>query len=487
LNATPQSNDATPATVGKPRRATIVFILITILLDVLSLGVTIPVAPKLIEGMVFQIQWPQLLADQKPEFCSEVIETIRKNRKPDAVDLDEADSRRARLALQADLGLSAEEATQSVAARLAPITATAAFYVGLFGFVWALMQFVCAPILGALSDRFGRRKVILISCVGLGLDYILMALAPDLTWLFIGRIISGITAASFATAAAYIADVSPPEKRAASYGLVGAAWGVGFIVGPGLGGFLGGWFGVRVPFWVAAGLTLANAAYGFFVLPESLAPENRSAFSWRRANPLGSFKLLRSHPELLGLASVLLLYQLAHQVFPSVFVLYAGHRYEWGADVVGLTLMVVGIVGVFMQGYMVRRTASMLGEVKMLFIGLGSGALGYFIYGIADNGWFFWSAIPVFSLVGYFTPAIQGLMTRRVSSKEQGQLQGANSSMMGIAGMLGPLIFTAIFAAGIDPKQGIHLPGAPFFLATTLHLVAVCVAIVILRRGRTRS
>ncbi|MCA9131694.1 MAG: TCR/Tet family MFS transporter [Planctomycetales bacterium] len=430
IESPPNSEEMPASESGPPvRRATIIFIFVTILLDVLSLGVVIPVLPQIIED----------------DF-------------------------------------------------LGGDTARAAVYLGLFGTVWALMQFLFSPVLGTLSDRFGRRKVILLSCFGLGLDYILMALAPNLIWMFVGRLLSGVTAASFATAGAYIADVTPPEKRAASYGLIGAAWGIGFIVGPALGGLLGdfgltqfGIAGLRIPMWVAAGLTLLNAAYGYFILPESLAPENRSRFSWRKANPLGSLKLLRSHSELLGLASVLLIYQLAHQVFPSVFVLYAGHRYSWGPKTVGITLMVVGIASVIMQGFVVRRTAAMLGERRMLFIALTFGGLGYFIYGIANSGWMFWGAIPVFALVGFFSPAIQGLMTRRVSAREQGQLQGANSSLMGIAGMLGPVTFTWVFSAAIRESAPVNIPGAPFFLATGLHVLAIIVAVYVLRLGRAKA
>lgn len=402
----------------EPKRATLLFIFVTVLLDVLSLGVIIPVLPKLIES----------------EF-------------------------------------------------LGGDTAKAAIYTGLFGTVWALMQFLFAPVLGALSDQYGRRRVILISCFGLGLDYILMALAPNLVWLFIGRVLSGITAASFSTAAAYIADVTPPEKRAASYGLFGAAFGLGFIIGPAVGGLLGE-YGLRIPLWVAAGLTLANAAYGYFILPESLSLENRSKFSWSKANPLGSLKLLRSHSELLGLASVLLLYQIAHQVFPSVFVLYAGHRYGWGPQTVGYTLMAVGIMSVIMQGFVVRRTAQRLGEWRMLFIALSFGGIGYAIYGFANSGFLFWGAIPVFSLVGYFSPALQGLMTRRVSAAEQGQLQGANSSLAGVAGMIGPIFFTWIFSASIAEGAEYQFPGAPFLLATGLHVAAIVVAISIMPKRK---
>jgi DHA1 family tetracycline resistance protein-like MFS transporter len=398
----------------KGRQAAVIFIFVTVLLDVLSLSVTIPVLPQLIRKFVggdFQL---------------------------------------------------------------------AAHYHGWFLPVWAAMQFIFSPIMGALSDRFGRRPVILLSCLGLGLDYILMALAPNLTWLFIGRLLSGITAASFSTAGAYIADVTSPEKRAASYGVLGAAFGLGFVIGPAFGGLLGE-YDLRLPFWVAAFLTILNAIYGAFILPESLSKENRSPFSWRRANPLGSLKLLRSHPQLLGLASILLLYQLAHQVFSSVFVFYTTYRYGWTEKTTGLTLMVVGLMSVLMQGAVVRRTAPKLGERRMLIIALVFGAVGYFIYGIAENGWIFWLGIPVFSLVGYFSAAIQGLMTRRVSANEQGQLQGANSSLMGISGMIGPWIFANVFSFAIEEQASVKLPGLPFMLAASLHIVALVLAMIIVK------
>lgn len=460
--------------MNAPRRAAIAFIFVTVVLDVLSLGVTIPVAPKLIEGMVlnrYLTSGDSATQGVPVETASDMIEAVRKS----------PDVESAQRVLQAGFELSAAQRARIIDVPLDRITATASFYYGLFGFVWALMQFIFSPIMGALSDRFGRRRVLLISSLGLGLDYFLMALAPNLAWLFIGRILSGITAASFATAGAYIADVTPPEKRAASYGLFGAAWGIGFVIGPGMGGLLGE-AALRLPFWVAGALTLINAAYGYFILPESLDEAHRSPFSWKRANPLGSLRLLRSHPELLGLATILLIYQLAHQVLQSVFVLYAGHRYAWGPQTVGMTLMVVGIFGILMQGFIVRRTAPWLGERRMLFIALLFGALGYSIYGLATTGWLFWTAIPVFSLVGFFNPAMQGLMTRRVSPREQGQLQGANSSLMGIAGMIGPLIFTAVFSAAISETASLKIPGAPFLLAAGLHGLAICTAFFVLKK-----
>ncbi len=238
---------------------------------------------------------------------------------------------------------------------------------------------------------------------------------------------------------------------------------------------------MRLPFWVAAMLTIINAIYGMFILPESLSKENRSPFSWRRANPLGSLKLLRSHPELLGLASILLLYQLAHQVFASVFVFYTDYRYSWSEKTTGLTLMVVGLMSVLMQGFVVRKTAQSLGERRMLIIALAFGAAGYFIYGIAPNGWIFWIGIPVFAFVSYFSAAIQGLMTRRVAASEQGQLQGANSSLMGIAGMVGPWIFANVFSFGISVNSETKLPGLPFLLAALLHILALVLAFAIVK------
>src|SRR5436189_2965015 len=224
-------------------------------------------------------------------------------------------------------------------------TGRAARITGVFGTVWALMQFIFSPLPGVISDRFGRRPVILVSCLGLGLDYLFMAIAPTLGWLFVGRVISGITAASFATAGAYIADVTPPEKRAASFGMLGAAFGLGFVLGPALGGFLGG-YSLRLPFWVAGGLSLLNTLYGAFVLPESLPPERRAGFSWKKANPIGSLFLLRSHSQLMGMAALLFLYHLAHQVLSSVFVLYANYRYQWNPKMTGSVLATVGICSV---------------------------------------------------------------------------------------------------------------------------------------------
>jgi DHA1 family tetracycline resistance protein-like MFS transporter len=396
------------------RRPALIFILITIALDMLAIGIIIPVLPKLIV-----------------DFAG------------------------------GDAGRGAE-------------------IFGLFSTVWALMQFFCSPILGALSDRYGRRRVILISNFGLGLDYILMALAPNLIWLFVGRVISGITAASISTSQAYIADVTPPEKRAGAYGLMGACFGLGFILGPGLGGVLGS-IDAHLPFWVAAGLSLSNAMYGFFVLPESLPAENRSAFSWRRANPIAAMRLLLAHKELAGLASVSFLSNLAHVVLPSTFVLYAGYRYQWNTRDVGMALALVGVCSAVVQGGLVRPFVAKFGERTALLSGLIAGSIGFVIFGIAPTGPLFLWGILFTTLWGLAGPAAMGLMTRRIGPSEQGRLQGANSSINGIAQLLGPTLFTHTFAKFINPATALHLPGAPFLLAALLLFAAMLNALRVAR------
>jgi MFS transporter, DHA1 family, tetracycline resistance protein len=354
-------------------------------------------------------------------------------------------------------------------------TAGAAQVFGVFATVWAAMQFLFSPVLGALSDRHGRRPVILLSCLGLGLDYVFMALAPSLLLLFVGRVISGITSATIGTASAYIADVAPPEQRARAFGMIGVAFGLGFVIGPAIGGLLGG-FDPRLPFWVAAGLCLANVAFGWFVLPESLPPERRMAFQWRRANPLGSLTLLRSHRQLLGLAGVDFLGQLAHQVLPAVFVLYTLHRFGWGEAAVGLALAGVGISSAVVQGTLVGPLVSRWGERRTLVAGLLLGAAGMAIYGLAPTGPIFCIGIPVMALWGLAGASVQGLMTQLVSPSEQGQLQGASTALMAISGLIGPGIFVSIFAYAIREGTWLALPGAPWLLAAVLLAAAAMAA-----------
>ena len=364
-------------------------------------------------------------------------------------------------------------------------TAAAAEIYGVFGTAWALMQFLCSPLLGALSDRFGRRPVVLISNFGLGLDYVVMALAPSLWWLFVGRVVSGITAASISTGFAYVADVTPPEDRAARFGMLSVAFGAGFVLGPALGGLAGG-IDPRLPFWIAAALSLANALYGLFVLPESLPRERRALFEWRRANPLGSLALLRSHRELLGLASVYFLGQLAHAVLPSVTVLYMGYRFGWDERTVGLVMAGVGICSMVVQGALIGPVVTRFGERNALVAGLLFGAAGFAIYAIATSGAVFLIGIPVMALWGFANPAAISLMSRRVGPYEQGQVQGANGSIAGIANMIGPGLFTQIFAAAIAPGQNWHLPGAPFALAALIVLVGMVIAWRVTGDGKQR-
>ena len=349
-------------------------------------------------------------------------------------------------------------------------TARAAEIFGLFATVWGAMQFICSPLLGALSDRFGRRPIILFSCVGLGLDYIFMAVAPSLALLFVGRVISGIAAATITTSYAYIADITAEENRAKAFGLVGVAFGLGFILGPAVGGLLGS-VDVRLPFWLSAAACLINAAFGWFVLPESLPPERRMAFSWARANPIGSLRLLSRHVQLIGLAAANFFGQMAHQVLPAVFVLYGAYRYGWGETMVGLTLAFVGACSVVVQGFLIGPALKLLGERRATVLGLLAGAAGMAIYGIAADGWLFWVGAPVMSLWGLSGPAALQIMTRLVSPSEQGQLAGANTALASIAGLVAPGIFAFTFARLIDPA-----PGAPFLLAGLLLLVAVALA-----------
>jgi DHA1 family tetracycline resistance protein-like MFS transporter len=384
------------------RKAAVVFIFVTVAIDILSFGVIIPVLPHLVEQFV------------------------------------------------------------------GGDTATAARWVGVFGTVFALMQFVSSPVQGALSDRFGRRPVILLSNLGTGLDFVFMALVNTLPFLFIGRVISGIASASISTANAYIADVTPPDKRAGAFGMLGAAFGLGFVVGPALGGFLGG-IDLRLPFWVAAGLALSNFLYGLFVLPESHAPEHRTiSVDWKRANPLGAIGLLRRHAQVFGLALVSVLTNLAHYALPATFVLYASHRYGWGAQEVGYTLALVGVCNALVQALMVGKVVARFGARRALLVGLVCGAIGFAWMGLSPSPWLFLGAMPFLALWGLAGPSIQTLLTRHVSPSEQGRLQGALTSVISFAGIFGPLLFASVFALFIDEHAPMALPGAAFLLAAAL-------------------
>jgi MFS transporter, DHA1 family, tetracycline resistance protein len=355
-------------------------------------------------------------------------------------------------------------------------TANAARIYGLFGTAWAVMQFFFSPVLGSLSDRFGRRPVVLLSNFGLALDYVVMALASSLTWLFIGRLISGITSASISTAFAYIADITAPEKRAAVFGKIGVAFGAGFIFGPALGGVLGD-IDVRLPFWVAAAFSFANTLYGLFILPESLPKERRSPWHWKSANPVGALRLLTSDRVLAGLSLANFFAQLAHVSLPSVFVLYATYRYGWDAKTVGLTLALVGICQMVVQGGAIGPIVKRFGERNALFFGLACGAAGFFIFAVASNGYLSWAGIPMMALWGVAGAATQALATQLVTPEQQGQLQGATTSVVSISQLLGPFLFTLSFAHFISPQTAFKLPGAPFLLASALLLLALAIAL----------
>lgn len=345
---------------------------------------------------------------------------------------------------------------------------------GLFVALWALMQFITSPVIGSLSDHYGRRPVILLSAAGLAADYVLMALAPNLWWLAAGRIIAGVTSASFTTVYAYMADITPPDQRARAYGLVGAAFSAGFVAGPLLGGVLGE-ISPRTPFWAAGALSGVAFLYGLFILPESLPPERRMRFSWKRANPFGALMLLKSHRELFGLSIVNFLLYFAHHVFSAVFVLYAGYRYGWSAWEVGLVLTLIGALDVIVQGLLVGPMAKRFGDRATMIFGLFGGAIGITCMGLAPTGLLFALAMLPNALWGLAMPTLQSLMTQRVSESEQGQLQGANMSVASFAGVLSPLFFGAVYAASVGKEALLPHPGAAFFFAALILLAAAII------------
>jgi MFS transporter, DHA1 family, tetracycline resistance protein len=380
------------------RRAAVPFILITVLLDTLGVGLIIPVGPRLVASFL-------------------------------------------------DNDLEA-----------------AARWFGVLMSLYSVMQFVFAPVLGGLSDRFGRRSVILMSLLGAATSYLASGLAPALWWLFVGRVVAGITGASFSAANAYIADVTPPEKRAASFGAVGAVFGLGFILGPMLGGFLGD-YGLRIPYFVGAGLNFVNLLYGFFVLPESLPKEHRRPFSFARANPVGSLGNLRKHPLVLRLTATLVCSFLAQFILQSTWALYSQARFGWTFKQVGFSFMAVGLSMALVQGLLVRAIMPVLRERRALVLGLVFGATGYALIGLASHGWMLYAFIPMLALGGIAGPAVQAIITREVGPKEQGELQGALNSLSGLTAIVGPLIGTSLLAQFGTDASIVHIPGAPYFAA----------------------
>jgi DHA1 family tetracycline resistance protein-like MFS transporter len=400
----------------EPRQAAMAFILITLFIDILGIGIIIPVLPELIKQFV------------------------------------------------------------------GGDTSVAGWYVGVIGAAYSLMQFLCAPVLGALSDQFGRRPVILAALFGLGIDFLIQGLAPNVTWLFVGRLIAGVFGASITTANAYIADVSTPENRARNFGLVGVMFGLGFICGPALGGLLGE-INLRLPFFVSAGLALVNWLYGWFVLPESLAPENRSSFSLAKANPFGTLQRLSAYPIVAGLAAAFVCMSLAQRGLENVWVLYTGYRYGWDEKTNGLTLALVGVMAVLVQGLLVKPTISWLGERRTVAWGLVVSMIAFLGYGLATQGWMILAIIVFGSLGGITGPAIQSIVTGTVEPSEQGKIQGALTSLMSLTNIAAPLFFTAgLFSYFTSDRARFQLPGAPFLVGSLLLLVALVVVSRVFRR-----
>jgi DHA1 family tetracycline resistance protein-like MFS transporter len=393
-------NDPSP-TRAAPSRNAVAFVMVTVLLDVITFGLILPVLPA-------------LLVDLTGRGVSEV-----------------------------------------------------AVYGGWLAFVYAVMQFFCAPLLGNLSDRFGRRPVLLLSVGTLGVDYLIMGLAPTLGWLFLGRLLAGIAGASFTTAYAFVADVSPPDRRAHGFGLVSASFGVGFVVGPAIGGLLGG-LGPRAPFFVAAGVSLANFVYGALVLPESLPPDRRRPFDWRRANPLGTLVRIRKHRVLIGVLGALFLWSLAHQVMPATWSFYTKLRFGWSEATIGASLALAGAVMATSQASLVRLLVPRLGERRTALTGIAIACLGYAGYGLATAGWMMFAWVTTWLFGAMVMPTTNAYMSQRVGHDAQGELQGAVASLYSLGSIVGPPLMTHLFSSFTASDAGVHLPGAAFFAAATL-------------------
>ncbi len=392
------------------RRASVVFVLITLFIDILGMGLVIPILPRLVQSL---------------------------------------------------LGGAIGEAS---------------FVYGLLLSLYAVMQFVCAPLLGALSDRFGRRPIILLALAGLGVDYVLLSFAPSIGWLVVGRTVAGVLGATYTPAGAYIADVSPPEKRAANFGLVGLAFGLGFIAGPALGGLLGQ-SNLRLPFMVCAVLTLCNFLFGLLVMPESLRPENRRTVNWAQTNPVGALRAVWRHRSVAMIPPIFLVAQLAQQILQSVWVPYTSYRYDWSVTDVGLSLAIVGLLFALSQGALVRPIVARFGELRTLMIALVVAVFGMLLFGLATQGWMMYAFTALYCLgLGLLNPSAQGLMSRLVPANEQGLLQGAMTSVMTGSMIVAPPVANGLFAMFISPQAPVNLPGAPFFLGSVLCLLALLLA-----------
>ncbi len=358
-------------------------------------------------------------------------------------------------------------------------TAQVTLIAGFLLSTYAVLQFACGPIMGNLGDRYGRRPVLLTSLAAFGFDYVLMGFAPNVAWLFVGRAVAGIAGAVYSPAMAYIADVSPPEKRAQSFGVMGAAFGIGFILGPAIGGLLGS-LGPRAPFFVAAALAGANFLYGYFVLPESLPRESRRKFEWKRANPLGTLMALRRYPAVTAIAGAVFLWQLGHQVYPSTWAFFAKIRFQWSELQIGASLAFVGVLMAFTQGYLTGKIVPRVGEYRAVLLGVGSGVVSMLLLAFATETWFAYVAMATGLLQGLAYPSMNAIMSKQVPRDQQGELQGGVASMMSLTTILGPLIMTQTLGRFSAPGAVIHFPGAAFVLASGLALLSLTIVLRVL-------
>jgi DHA1 family tetracycline resistance protein-like MFS transporter len=353
---------------------------------------------------------------------------------------------------------------------------------GLLMFTYAGMQFLFSPVIGALSDAYGRRPIILAALFAFGIDFIIQGIAPSIGWFFLGRIIAGITGATFSSGAAYIADISPPEKKAQNFGLIGAAFGLGFIIGPMLGGFISFYWGVRAPFFVAAGLALTNWMYGYFVLPESLAPENRRPFNWKRANPVGSLLHLKKYPVVSGLIGSLIAIYIASHANHSTWSYITMKKFQWDERMIGFSLAFVGLLTGIVQGGLTRILIPKLGTNKAVYLGISAYAIGFVLFAFATKGWMMFAFMIPLSLGGLAMPALQGMISNQVPANEQGEMQGALTSLVSITSIIGPLLMTNLFAWFTGPNSAIQFPGAPFLMAAILTVISLVLVIQTLRK-----
>ena len=360
-------------------------------------------------------------------------------------------------------------------------TSDAAVIGGWMLFAYAFFQFLFSPVLGGLSDQIGRRPVLLFSLLGFGIDYLLMAIAPSIGWLFLGRIIAGITGSSFTTASAYIADVSTPEKRAQNFGMLGAAFGLGFIIGPMAGGLLGE-LGVRIPFFAAAGLAILNALYGFFILPESLPAENRRSYSWKRANPIGTLLQLKKYPIILGLITCLVFVYIAAHATQSTWAYFTIEKFDWSEGQVGMSLAFVGCMIALVQGVLIRPVVARIGQVNAVYVGLSFNALGFLLIGLATQGWMLYAIMLPYAFGGLAGPSLQGIMSNQVEPNQQGELQGGLTSLISVTSIIGPPLMTGIFGYFTDKEVSVYLPSAPFYLGFIFALISIFFAVRSLSR-----